>query len=546
MTLPAEPTVGVSAATAAAPAAASRWQRVRLAWVVAAGGGILMALEILASRVLAPEFGSSVYVWGSIISVFLAALSLGYAWGGRLADRDPRLAGLGRFVAWAALAQGALLLSARPAAAWLGGLTGGSAWGTLLAAAALFGPPSVLLGVISPYAVRLAAGDLARLGVTAGRLYALSTAGSLAGTLGCTFVLVPFLTLEQGLALLLGLSALTALAALAGSFRREPLPALLSIALAGLAVQGGTVEREPPGGLLFERMTPYQTLRVRESGGVRWLESDRVLHSGMRLADGEPALAYPRVAAAALLLAPEIDSMLVLGMGAGHAGLHLQRHRPGMTVDFVDVDPAVPEAAARWFGFEEAPGRRVHVADARRFLDRAGRRWDYIYCDTYIGLSVPFHLTTREFLLLVRERLEPGGVFGLNLAGGLGQPFPRAIYRTVVEVFPRAWAFAVPGSGNLLVLATGDGGPRPSAAELALRARALDRRYGFDPALSDLVARQLRDGVDFSDTPVLSDRFAPVDRLLHLGAAEAEIPGLPAAADGAAGDSAGDGDWSNR
>ncbi len=540
MTLPAEP----FPRAAAAPAAASRWQRVRLAWVVAAGGGILMALEILASRVLAPEFGSSVYVWGSIISVFLAALSLGYAWGGRLADRDPRLAGLGRLVAWAALAQGALLLSARPAAAWLGGqtqdLAGGSAWGTLLAAAALFGPPSVLLGVISPYAVRLAAGDLARLGVTAGRLYALSTAGSLAGTLGCTFVLVPFLTLEQGLALLLGLTALTALAALAGSFRRAPLPALLSIALAGLAVQSGTVEREPPGGLLFERMTPYQTLRVRESGGVRYLESDRVLHSGMRLADGEPALAYPRVAAAALLLAPEIDSMLVLGMGAGHAGLHLQRHRPAMTVDFVDVDPAVPEAAARWFGFEEAPGRRVHVADARRFLDRAGRRWDYIYCDTYIGLSVPFHLTTREFLLLVRERLEPGGVFGLNLAGGLGQPFPRAIYRTVVEVFPRAWAFAVPGSGNLLVLATGDDGPVPSAAELALRAQALDRRHGFDPALSDLVARQLREGVDFSDTPVLSDRFAPVDRLLHLGAAEAEIPGLPAA--GAAGESGSDGE----
>jgi hypothetical protein len=289
MTVPVEPSSRADPAPRPGPAAGSPWQRAQLAWVVTAGGGILMALEILASRVLAPEFGSSVYVWGSIISVFLAALSLGYAWGGRLADREPTLAGLGRWVAWAALAQGALLLVARPATAWLGSLTGGSAWGTLVAATALFGPPSVLLGVISPYAVRLAAGDLARLGGTAGRLYALSTAGSLFGTLGCTFALVPFLTLEQGLALLLGLTALTALAALAGSSRRELLPALLAAALLGLAVHHGAARQEPPRGLLFERMTPYQTLRVREAGGVRYLESDRVLHSGLRLADREPA-----------------------------------------------------------------------------------------------------------------------------------------------------------------------------------------------------------------------------------------------------------------
>lgn len=540
MTVPPEPSSLAAEAAPATAAAASRRQRAQLAWVVTAGGGILMALEILASRVLAPEFGSSVYVWGSIISVFLAALSVGYFLGGRLADREPTLAGLGRWVAGAALAQGALLLVARPAVAWLGQLTGGSAAGTLLATTVLFGAPSVLLGVISPYAVRLAAGDLAQLGGTAGRLYALSTAGSLFGTLGCTFALVPFLALEQGLALLLGLTALTALAALAGSFRREVPSVLLALALIGLAVQSGFARREPPRGLLFERMTPYQTLRVRESGGVRYLESDRVLHSGMRLSDGEPALNYARAASAALLLDPEIDSMLVLGMGAGHAGVHLQRRVPELTVDFVDIDPGVPEAAATWFGFEESPSRRVHVADGRRFLDDADRRWDYIYCDTYIGLSVPFHLTTREFLELVRERLEPGGVFGLNLAGSLSQPFPRAIYRTVSEVFPHVWTFPVPQSGNLLLLATGPAGPAPDAAELADRARRLDERHGFVPPLAELIARRLDQGVDLSGTPVLSDRFAPVDRLLHMSAGAAEVPGA-AASGGSGEEESGDG-----
>ena len=529
MTLPAEPLAAAESSEAAEPAATSRSARLRLGWVVAAGGGILMALEILASRVLAPHFGSSVYVWGSIISVFLAALSLGYVWGGRLADREPTLAGLGRRVSWAALAQALLLLAARPATAWLGGATGGSAWGTLVAATALFGPPSVLLGVISPYAVRLAAGDLARLGGTAGGLYALSTAGSLVGTLGCTFALVPFLTLDRGLALLLGLTALTALAALAGSLRREPLAALTAVAVLALAVHAWIAPVAPGGGLLFEQMTPYQTLRVRDGHSVRTLESDRVHHSAMRLSDGEPSLPYPRAAVAALLLQPEIDSMLVLGMGAGHAGTYFQRYRPGLALDFVDIDPAVPEIAARYFGFVAGAGTRVHVADGRRFLDDADRRWDYVYCDTYIGLSVPFHLTTREFLELVRERLAPGGVFGLNLAGSLGRPFPRAIYRTVLEVFPNAWVFAVPASGNLLVLATAEA-DRPSPEELERRAARLDREYGFELALADLVAGRHHRGVDFSDTPVLSDRFAPVDRLLHLGQDVAEIPGPPAAA----------------
>jgi MFS family permease len=169
--------------------------RLRFYWVVGACGGVLMALEILSSRILAPYFGNSVYVWGSIISVFLGALSLGYLWGGRLADRHPSLAALARLLALAAACQEALLLAGSRSAAALAGWTGASPAGTLLAAAALFGPASVLLATVSPYAVRLAARDLGRLGDTAGRLYALSTLGSLGGTLVATFLLIPFFEL---------------------------------------------------------------------------------------------------------------------------------------------------------------------------------------------------------------------------------------------------------------------------------------------------------------------------------------------------------------
>src|SRR5579863_2828130 len=171
--------------------------RLRFFWVVGACGGVLMALEILSSRILAPYFGNSVYVWGSIISVFLAALSLGYLWGGRLADRQPSLAALARLLALAAACEAALLLAGSRLAGALGDWTGATPGGTLIAAAALFGPASVLLATVSPYAVRLAARDLGRLGDTAGRLYALSTFGSLGGTLIATFLLIPFFELRH-------------------------------------------------------------------------------------------------------------------------------------------------------------------------------------------------------------------------------------------------------------------------------------------------------------------------------------------------------------
>lgn len=496
------------------PGPAASLDAFRLGWVVAVGGGVLMALEILASRVLAPHFGSSVYVWGSIISVFLAALSVGYVWGGRLADRDPTLAGLGRQIVLAAVAQGALLLVAKPAVAWLATMTGHSNWGTLVATAVLFGLPSVMLGVISPYAVRLKVGDFARLGGTVGGLYALSTAGSLAGTLGCTFALVPYLDLAEGLSLLLGLTALTALIAL-GSWRgRQLVPGLAAAAMLLLALRPALTTAAPADGLLYEQMTPYQTIQVRDRDGVRTLTSDRTQHSAMDLETGESRLPYAQASRAALLFQPRIDSMLVLGMGGGFAGTHLQRYLPDLELDFVDIDPVMAEVAKRFFRFEEGPRRRVHILDARRFLDQTESQWDYIYCDTYIGLSVPFHLTTKEFLEEVRSHLAPGGVLGINIAGSYHFPFPRAIYRTVSEVFPHVGTFRVPQSGNLLLLAMLEAPPQN--AELAARAEQLDIRYRLSPPLAEILQHRLRGAVELADAPVLLDSYAPVDHLLHM------------------------------
>ncbi|MEA2693338.1 MAG: hypothetical protein QOJ16_2725 [Acidobacteriota bacterium] len=497
-------------------------ERLRFYWVVAVSGAVLMALEILSSRVLAPHFGNSVYVWGSIISVFLAALSLGYLWGGRLADREPTMAALGRLIALAGVFEAVLLLAGGRLAALLGAWTGNSPSGTLLAATVLFGPASVLLAMVSPYAVRLAARDLGRLGNTTGRLYALSTLGSLGGTLGCTFLLIPFLALRQILALVLAATAATALVALAAALRKEALSAALASLLVVLALSSGWLPERREKGVIYERVSPYQSLEVRESEGVRTLISDRIPQAAVRLADGEPALHYPRYMPAVLLVNPKISRFLGLGLGGGSIGTYLGRRMPGLDVHYVDIDPAVPEVARRFMGFRPGGRTRVTISDARGFLHGAGdEHWDFILCDTYIGLSVPFHLTTVQFLEEVRRHLAPHGVFALNLAAGLSDPFSRAMYRTVRDRFATTYVVDVFGVSNVLVLATDD--DRLSWEDLAQRGQELGTSLHFDPPLERIAHAFAETNFDPATAQILTDEFAPVDRLIQLGRA-ARVP----------------------
>jgi len=289
---------------------------------------------------------------------------------------------------------------------------------------------------------------------------------------------------------------------------------VLAAALAAFRPDAGTSPE-----LLYQRTTPYQTLVVKERAGVRYLESDRVQQAAVQLADGEPAMRYPRFAAASLLLNPRPRRLLALGMGGGSVGSYLQRRLPELSVDYVDIDPAVPELAQRFLLLRAGPRTTITVADGRRFLaGAAGRAWDVVYCDTYIGRSVPFHLTTIEFLDEVKRHLATGGTFGLNLAAGLADPFSKAMYRTVLERFGAVYLFKVGGASNVLVLATDAPSlPRP---QLLARARELDRALpGFEPSFTSLAHSRMAVGLEAVDVPLLRDDFAPVDRLIHLGAA---------------------------
>ncbi len=472
-----------------------------------------MALEILASRIIAPYFGNSVYIWGSIISVFLAALSLGYSWGGRIADRHPDLKVLGRLI----LAAGLWLLALQLTASWiterLSDATAGSPAGTLVTAGLLFGPPSLLFGTVSPFLVRLAAHDFTRLGDTAGRLYAISTLGSLAGTLLCTFVAIPRFTVSAILAALTAGTAASAL--LAFTERRERSYEIVAASL--LVVAGVTLGRAPAPSrseVLAVRGSPYQTLEVVELGGLRSIRSDRVTQSAIRVADGGVAAAYAHYATAAFLVQPDIRKTLVIGMGGGLVGQTLRRMEPEVEIDFVEIDSVVPEIAETYGFWTPHPLERVHITDGRQFVRRSSESWDYIYVDAYIGLAVPFHLTTREFFALTAEHLAPGGVLGVNLAAGLSDPFSRSLLHTVRGVFRSTIVIDVGGAGNVLVLASDQ---RPAAREAIRRRAAQIDDSALEVSLEEMAERIVEWRYETADLIELRDDYAPAEHLVVLG-----------------------------
>ncbi len=490
--------------------------------VIFAAGGVLLGLEIAGSRVMAPHVGSSIYVWGSLISVFLIALSGGYLLGGRLADRWPQPPLLGGVLLVAGILLLLLPLLAAPVLKSIVARDLGPRLGPFIAAAVLFGPPGLILATTSPFAVRLAATDLASLGSVAGSLYALSTAGSIVGTLVTSFVLIPLLGVSTILLLFGGV--LVACAALLVS-RRRGVRALMAAAVAGLLLVGPVRPSPAVGGTVHERDSLYHRIRViEEEDGARYLVFNRSYQGGMYLQDPERSpYRYTEYMHAAWLFHPQIRRALVIGLGAGSIPKRFVRDYAGISVDVAELDPAVVEVAKTYFDLREDGRLRVSVADGRLFLRRTRTLYDLIVLDAYFAEGIPFHLATREFLALARAHLRPGGIVAANIVGALDgeqSALFRSLYKTYAEVFPGLYLFPVglqpQGRTNrvrtIVLMASSQAGI--TRGELTARAERLQNQ----PGLSTIpLQRILRDFYDHpiatADMPVLTDDYAPVDIL---------------------------------
>lgn len=451
-------------------------------------GAAVLALELSASRLLAPSFGTSLFVWGNIFGIVLGALAFGYFYGGRLADRSPSPRTLGAVTFAAGIGVACIPLLApmvlRNVTSALDGIPLFLIAASFLSVLALFAMPLALLGALSPLANRIGIRDVSEVGSVNGSLSASSTAGSILGAFLPAFVTIPLwgtrATILASAAILLALGA-------AASGKKRLFLALLLPAF--LAFSGGARAADPS--VVFEKESPYQHIRViakdgrhfliaNEGGGVQTIEPDERGLTG--------AYTDSFVAAAHLVRRDGPLDVLHIGVAGGSAILQMERffgkERLG-AVDAVEIDPAMFEAAERFFGLGPEQARRV-VADGRSFLRTAAAPYDLIIIDAYQDeLYIPFHLATVEFFALARERMREDGVLLLNVLGESPEdPLLLHLAGTVREAFPYA-ATARTGGLNHLVAASRKPLPwerlseipgplRPSAEELLSSRRAVE------------------------------------------------------------------------
>jgi spermidine synthase len=409
----------------------------RLRWLVLAAGAGSTSTEICASRLLAPYFGASTVVWANVIGLVLAALSLGYWLGGRIADRHPAEHVLGGLVVAAGTLVAAVPFAARPlldlTVRGLDNVSAGAVVGSFLGSLVLFAPPVVLLGTAAPFAIRLAVSEVAVAGTVAGRLYALSTVGSIAGVFVPAIVTIELVGTQRTLV------GTAAVVALGGSLllRRRWIAAPVALA-AVLAVPVGVVK--PVAGLLYEKESQYQFVQVVQNGPVRdlYLNEGIAVHSEWRPDTVLTGDEWDMFLTVPPLLGRTVRRVAILGNAGGTTARAYGVFYPSARIDGVELDPAVTAAARRYMGLDRIRQLHVITADARPFLRRTHTRFDAILIDAYRQPYVPFYLATQQFFRLVRARLRPGGVVALNVATVPGDHRLAAdVAGTLRTVFPQ-------------------------------------------------------------------------------------------------------------
>jgi spermidine synthase len=493
-------------------------QRLLLPLVFVSGMASL-AVEFGASRLLAPYFGTSLYVWGVLIGLVLIYLSVGYVIGGRLADRRPQADLLFQLTAWAGVWIGLIPLVSYPillqSQKGFSSLSAGLVLGTLLAVLALFAVPVILLGCVSPFAIRLLLRSVGTGGNTAGAVYALSTAGSILGTFLPVFWLIPSFGTRPTLIIF---SVALLLLSVIGLWPRRRFFALLLVAvLAGGALLPPGIKPPEQGRLLYEKESAYNYIQVVQVGTRTELvlNEGQAIHSiydSASLTTGGPwdyfvLGSYFRPAQAA---DPVPKKVAILGLAGGTSATQLTAAY-GRSVDItgVEIDPEIVDVAHRYFHLNQ-PNVHPVVQDARYWLAADGQRYDMIGLDAYRQPYIPFHLTTKEFFELVRDHLSPAGAAVVN-AGRTASDYRlvAALASTMAAVFPNVYLVDVPSFNNTLVYGTRE----PTSLEdvrhnLGLASEPLVREIGVSAEGSGRLRASDYHG------QVFTDDLAPVERLI--------------------------------
>lgn len=489
------------------------WPMSRIEFAVLMSGVTSMGLEILAGRIIAPKYGSSIYTWGSIIGIFLAALSLGYWIGGK---RAAKRATHGK-IAWvfgASAAYIAFIVFFQDLILNIG-LTVSipPQYSPLIPVTILFGPPTYVLGFISPYAAELSQKE--GTGKASGHVYALGTIGSIVGTFWTTFHLVPSFEINT-IALIFGVLLIgsAVIVAYESASWASWGGTIVVIALLVTSVAVAPSTAAVPGEVIHQEESAYQQITVAQQGDVRTLYSDGQPHSAIDLENpNRHVFSYTRYFHMPWLMEEDIDRVLIIG-GGGFTGSRHITSRTNATVDVVEIDPAMIRVSRNYFNLSENDQLNVINAPGRQYLQETNRTYDLIIMDAYKKDDVPFQLTTAEFFELSSDHLSEDGIMYVNMIAseqGAASQIYRAEYRTMQQVYPQVYSFPVgqeEGVGNIELIAT-KSSERITEAELRRRNARRDIGINLSQEIDTYTVN-----VDANGAPVLRDDRAPVDALM--------------------------------
>ncbi len=456
-------------------------------------GFSIMSLELAASRVLAPGFGGSVYVWGALIGVIMAALSVGYYLGGKRADERNDVRDVFRNLLYAAVYAAFIPLVGRPVV--MASIYGGLILGPIAATVLLFVAPLTLLSMTSPMVIKFHTRDLEDVGGSAGLVYAVSTVGSIFGTFATAFMLLPWMGTR---ATLLANAAALFLVAAVGLWNK--MDSLMFMFL----VPGLLITQPAPDNLVYRTESAYNVISVYDYPTHRILKTNQEVFFLQTYMNKEGVLTGRYYDAYAV--GPEInggENILFLGMAGGTAVKQLL-HFHDVNVDAVEIDPKVVEVAEDYFGVEEGERLRVYNMDARMFIRQEGR-YDIVDIDVFHGADIPVHLATVEFFQEVDDHLTEDGVVMMNVVTARNDTgVSDAIAYTLQQVYPSV--FTIDFGGNTMLMASKR---RMTVAEVR------ERLEDADPRLKDVASKVSAGLEEFNsaDGVLLSDDKSRIEEL---------------------------------
>ena len=494
-------------------------EKFSLPLVVFLTGACVLVIEVVATRILSPYYGNTIFTVSSVISIVLAALSVGYYFGGKLADKHPTIKVFYSIILLSGLSVILLHLLTLFILPYLG-YSLSIISGPIISAFFLFFIPSLLLGSLSPFAIKLQGQRFPNKGIggISGEMFFWSTLGSIFGSLLAGFVLIPQFGIDQiVLAVAATLIFLGLIPLLIIGISRKSIIKVILFCFIGASLI--TLISGFKNNNLFSRDGVYEKLAITDGvydgRPARFFHQDRSRSGGMYLDSDELVFDYTKYYALYKVFTPEVKNALVIGGGAYSIPKALLQDLPQATVDVSEIEPTLYELAKKYFQVPQTARLTNYTDDGRRLLHDSAKSYDLIFSDVYYSLySIPAHFTTQEFFQIAKDRLNNQGIFVANLIGDLSRQEPSLIMseiKTFQTVFPNSYFFAVEGKAS------------DKTQNIIFVGYNSNKKIDFNdpkitkdnnPIIRSLGTRLINlDRFELSNYPLLSDNFSPVEYL---------------------------------